>query len=107
MKKNSLISELWFINQTSSNTLIGQEGIEMEINCSSDTEQFITALKLESNNSIKAVGDNQSVSYTFKPDRTDHLTKYKCVDSKELSMMIEVKLIILCKYVSLVIKKWK
>lgn len=48
----------------------------MEINFSTDTEQYTTALKLESNGSIKAVGNNQSVSYSFIPVLSDHLTTY-------------------------------
>lgn len=70
----------------------------MEINCSSDTVQYITALKLEVNGSIIAIGDNQSVSYSFIPNRKDHMTIYKCADSKHSSIHIEVKLLIRCKY---------
>lgn len=70
----------------------------MEISCLSDTEQYITALKLESQGSLKAVGDNRSVSYLFIPDITDHLTAYTCVDSTHSSIMTEVKVIIMCKY---------
>ncbi|XP_052084700.1 uncharacterized protein LOC127721926 [Mytilus californianus] len=86
--------DLWFINQTELNTLVGQEGIGMEIKCSSDTVQYITALLIESNELIKAIGDNYSVSYSFKPDRTDHLTKYKCMDITHSSIVIEVQLIV-------------
>ncbi|CAC5416909.1 unnamed protein product [Mytilus coruscus] len=86
--------ELWFINQTDTKIIVGQEGTIMEINCSSDTSQYITALKIESNDSIKAIGDNQFVSFSFIPDRTDHLTKYKCVDITHAAIMIEVELII-------------
>lgn len=105
MKYCSLIPELRFINQTDNNTIVGQEGTFMEINCSTDTPQYTTALKIESNETIKAIGDNQSVSYTFKPDRTDHLTKYKCVDSSHASIIIEVELIIKCKYEPFVLLK--
>ncbi|VDI73374.1 Hypothetical predicted protein [Mytilus galloprovincialis] len=66
----------------------------MEINCSTDKAQYITALKIESNGSILAIGDNQSVSYSFIPKRTDHLTSYTCVDNTHSSIMIEVTLII-------------
>ncbi|CAG2214087.1 unnamed protein product [Mytilus edulis] len=48
----------------------------------------------KSNGSTKAIGDNQTVSYSFIPNRTDHLTKLKCVDSKHSSIMIEVELTI-------------
>ncbi|CAG2185954.1 unnamed protein product [Mytilus edulis] len=66
----------------------------MEIKCSTDKAQYITALKIESNGSILAIGDNQSVSYSFIPKRTDHLTSYTCVDNTHSSIMIEVTLII-------------
>ncbi|CAC5382331.1 unnamed protein product [Mytilus coruscus] len=98
MKTRSLITELWFINQTDRNKIVGQEGTDLDITCSSDTGQFIAALVLESSETIKAIGDNHSVSYSFKPDRTDHLSKYKCVDSKRSSIMIEITLFIRCKY---------
>ncbi|CAC5400756.1 unnamed protein product [Mytilus coruscus] len=88
--------QLWFLHQTDNNTIIGQEGKEMEINCSSDTEQYITALKIESNGSVIAIGDNQSVSFSFLPNRKDHMTKYKCVDSTHSSIMLEVNLVIRC-----------
>ncbi|VDI38099.1 Hypothetical predicted protein [Mytilus galloprovincialis] len=87
-----LFTELWFINQTHLKTIEGQEGEAIEIVCSCDTEQYITALTLKSNGTIKAIGDNQTVSYSFTPDRSDHLTKYQCVDSKHSSIMIEVEL---------------
>lgn len=90
---------MWFQNQTGTNTLVGQEGTEMKINCSTDTVQYITALKIESDGSIKAIGDNKTVSYSFIPDREDHLTKYKCVDSTHVSIMSETILTIMCKYV--------
>ncbi|CAG2208423.1 unnamed protein product [Mytilus edulis] len=86
------VFKLWFINQTHLKTIVGQEGEAIEIVCSCDTEQYITALTLESNGTIKAIGDNQTVSYSFIPDRTDHLTTYQCVDSKHSSIMIEVEL---------------
>ncbi|VDI51310.1 Hypothetical predicted protein, partial [Mytilus galloprovincialis] len=86
------VSKLWFINQTHLKTIEGQEGEAMEIVCSSDTEQYITALTLESNGTVKAIGDNQTVSYSFTPDRSDHLTKYQCVDGKHSSIMVEVEL---------------
>ncbi|CAC5421328.1 HMCN [Mytilus coruscus] len=88
------VVNLRFINQTDKQTIVGQEGTKLDINCTSDTTQIITALKLESNGTIKAIGDNQTVSYSFIPDRTDHMTKYKCMDSAHSSIMIEVKLII-------------
>ncbi|VDI71493.1 Hypothetical predicted protein [Mytilus galloprovincialis] len=90
------LAKLWFINQTNLKTIAGQEGEIIHIICGSNAEQFITALTLESNGTIKAIGDNQTVSYSFIPDRTDHLTKYQCVDSKHLSIMIEVELRIRC-----------
>lgn len=70
----------------------------MEINCSSYTAQYITALKIEANELIMAIGDNHSVSYSFVPDRTDHLTKYKCLDITHSLIMIEVQVIVRCKY---------
>ncbi|VDI04034.1 Hypothetical predicted protein, partial [Mytilus galloprovincialis] len=90
------VANLRFMNQTDPNTMVGQEGNEIEIKCSSDTEQYIDALKIESNGSIVAMGDNQSVSYSFIPKRTDHLTSYTCVDITHSSIMIEVKLNINC-----------
>ncbi|VDI46711.1 Hypothetical predicted protein [Mytilus galloprovincialis] len=90
------VAKLWFKNQMGTPTIVGQEGITVEINCSTDTEQYITALKLESNGSTIAVGDNLSVSYSFIPDRTDHLTKYKCVEGTQSSIMIETTLFIRC-----------
>ncbi|VDI46743.1 Hypothetical predicted protein [Mytilus galloprovincialis] len=89
-----LVVDIWFINQTEIHTLIGQAGKEMKINCSTDKAQYITALKIESNGSILAIGDNQSVSYSFIPKRTDHLTSYTCVDITHSSIMIEATLII-------------
>lgn len=80
-------------------TIDGQEGNELDINCTSVTGKFITALKLEVNGSIIEIGDNRSVNYSFTPDRTDHLTKYKCLDITHSSIMIEVTLSIRCKYV--------
>lgn len=67
---------------TDINTIDGQEGMEITITCYSDT-----ALKLESNRTTVATGDNQSVSYTFVPDRTNHLTKYKCMDKRKPSII--------------------
>lgn len=89
---------MWFFNRTDIDSIVGQEGTAMEINCYSDTPESITALQMESNRSIKAIGDNQSVSYSFIPLRTDHLSTYKCVDSTHSTIMIEIKLIIMCKY---------
>lgn len=94
----TLFTEIWFVNQTDQNQLVGQEGTEMEIKCLSATKEIITALRLETYGTIKAIGDKQSVSYSFKPDRTDHLSKYKCVESTHTSIMIEVELFIKCKY---------
>ncbi|XP_071139037.1 uncharacterized protein [Mytilus edulis] len=88
------VSKLWFINQTDLKTIVGQEGEALDIICSSDPDQYITELTLESNGTVKAIGDNQTVSYLFIPYRTDHLTKYQCLDSKHSSIMIEVELII-------------
>lgn len=73
--------------------------MEIEIRCSSVKIQFSQALKIESNGKIKAIGDNQSVSYLFIPDRTDHRTKYKCMPITPSSIVAEVKLFIRCKYV--------
>ncbi|VDI16323.1 Hypothetical predicted protein [Mytilus galloprovincialis] len=89
-----LVAKLWFENKTYLNTIDGQEGMELTITCKADTEQFITALKLESNETTVAIGDNQSVIYTFVPDRTNHLTKYQCMDKTKPSIMIEVQLTI-------------
>ncbi|CAG2214086.1 unnamed protein product [Mytilus edulis] len=88
------ITDLSFINQTDQKTIVGQEGKELDINCTSVTRKFITALKLEVNRSIIAIGDNHSVRYSFTPDRSNHLTKYKCVDSTHSSILIEVTLLI-------------
>ncbi|CAC5385445.1 unnamed protein product [Mytilus coruscus] len=95
-----LVANLWFTNQTDLKTIIGEEADEMEIHCISNTEQYNTDLKIETNGTVKATGDNKSVSYLFIPDTTDHLTIYKCVDSTHSSIMIEVKLIIRFKYLS-------
>lgn len=54
---------------------------------------------LASNGTVKAIGDNITVTYSFIPDRTDHLTTYQCVDSKHSSIMIKVELTVRCKYV--------
>lgn len=86
------------MNQTYQKTIVGQEGSELDINCASETGQYLTALKLESNGTVKDIGDHQNVSYSIIPDRTDHLTKYRCVDSTHLSIMVEVELSIRCKY---------
>ncbi|VDI21745.1 Hypothetical predicted protein [Mytilus galloprovincialis] len=88
------VYRLYFINQTSLETIVGQEGESIKIVCSSDTGQLITSLVLESIGTIKAIGDNQSVSFSFIPDRTDHLRKYTCKDSTHSSIMIQVDLII-------------
>ncbi|CAG2208420.1 unnamed protein product [Mytilus edulis] len=88
------ITNLFIVNQTDLKTIVGQEGKEMEIKCSTNTVQYITGLNIESNGSIMEIGDNQSVSFLFIPDRTDHLTTYKCVDITHSSIMTEVKLII-------------
>lgn len=93
---------MWFSNRTNIGSIVGHEGTALKINCYSDTPQYITTLKLESNRSIKAIGDNQSVSYSFIPNRTDHMSTYTCVDSTHSSIVIEIKLNILCKYVSYV-----
>lgn len=77
-------------------TIIGQEGKDLDINCISAANKIITSLQLELNGSIIAIGDNQSVSYSFTPDRTDHLTKYQCEDSTHSSIMIAVTLVIRC-----------
>ncbi|VDI04036.1 Hypothetical predicted protein [Mytilus galloprovincialis] len=86
--------ELWFINQTDLKTIEGQEGETLDIICSSEPDQYITELKLESNGTVKAIGDNQSVSFSFIPDRTDHRRKFQCVDSNHSSIMVEVELTI-------------
>ncbi|CAC5421334.1 unnamed protein product [Mytilus coruscus] len=88
------VVKIGFMNQTDLDKIVGQEGIEMEIKCSADRGQIITALQLESHGTIKAIGDKQSVSYSLRPDRTDHLSKYKCVDSTHSSIMIEIELFI-------------
>lgn len=99
INKFSLTIDLRFINQTNKQTIVGQEGSELDINCASETGQYITALKLESNGTVNAIGDHQNVNFSFIPDRTDHLTKYRCVDSSHSSLMVEVELSIRCKYV--------
>ncbi|CAC5382521.1 unnamed protein product [Mytilus coruscus] len=90
------VAKLGFINQTDMKTIGGQEGREMTITCYSDTEQYITALQLESNGTGIALGDNQTVDITFIPDRTDHLSMYKCVDIIQSAITIEVQLIVTC-----------
>ncbi|CAC5398587.1 unnamed protein product [Mytilus coruscus] len=88
---------LWFKNQTDINTIVGQEGTDMEIKCSSHKPRYVyfwVALIITSNGSFKAIGYNQSVSYSFIPNRTDHLTTYKCEPTALLSISAEVKLII-------------
>lgn len=71
----------------------------MDIKCFSDTTKYISALDIVSNGTVKAIGNNKTVSYSFIPDRTDHLTKYQCVDRKHSSIRVEVELSIMCKYV--------
>ncbi|CAG2190820.1 unnamed protein product [Mytilus edulis] len=88
------VSKLWFINQTYLKTIVGQEGETIEIICSSDPDQYITELTLKSNGTVKAIGDNQTVSFSFIPDRTDHRRKFQCVDSNHSSIMVEVELTI-------------
>ncbi|VDI51296.1 Hypothetical predicted protein [Mytilus galloprovincialis] len=90
------VSELSFIGQTDIQTIVGQEGKEMTITCFSDTDQYITALRLELNGTAVALGDNQTVDFKFKPDRKDHLSRYKCEDVIQSSITIEVKLIVTC-----------
>ncbi|CAG2208416.1 unnamed protein product [Mytilus edulis] len=92
--------KLWFINQTDLKTIVGQEGETLDIICFSDPEQYITELTLKSNGTVKAIGDNQTVSFSFIPYRTDHLTKFQCVDSNHSSIMIEVELSIRCSAVT-------
>lgn len=91
-------TDLRFLNQNDPKTIVGQAGKVLDINCTSVTRKFITTLNLEVNGSVKAIGDNHSVNYSFTPYRTDHLTKYICVDSKQSWIMIEVTLFIRCKY---------
>ncbi|VDI58238.1 Hypothetical predicted protein [Mytilus galloprovincialis] len=50
------LPELSFIGQTDIQTIVGQEGKEMTITCSSDTDQYITALKLELNGTAVTLG---------------------------------------------------
>ncbi|CAG2232484.1 unnamed protein product [Mytilus edulis] len=90
--KNKMSINLRFNNQTDLMTIDGEEGKELDINCTSVTGKFITALKLEVNGSIIETGDNRSVNYSFTPDRTDHLSKYKCLDITHSSIKIEVTL---------------
>ncbi|CAG2242550.1 unnamed protein product [Mytilus edulis] len=85
------VVKLRFINQSDENTIIGQEGIEMDIRCISDTVQDLT-LMLESNGIVKAVGDKKTVIYSVIPVRTDHLSNYECMTSTHSSIMIAVKL---------------
>ncbi|VDI21738.1 Hypothetical predicted protein [Mytilus galloprovincialis] len=89
-----VVSKLWFINQTDLKTIVGQEGETLDIICSSDPDRYITELTLESNGTVKAIGDNQTVSFSFIPDRTDHRRKFQCVDSNHSSIMVEVELFI-------------
>lgn len=70
----------------------------MEVNCTSKTAQYNTALMIKTNGIVKTIGNKQSVSYLFIPDRTDHLTTYTCVDSTHSSIMIEVQLFIRSKF---------
>ncbi|CAC5421333.1 unnamed protein product [Mytilus coruscus] len=88
------VAKLGFIGQTDMKTVVGHEGREMTITCSSDNEQYITALTLESNNTTIAVGDNQTVDFKFIPNRNDHLSRYKCKDVIQSSITIEVELIV-------------
>ncbi|CAG2226348.1 unnamed protein product [Mytilus edulis] len=93
-RSSRIVADLQFINQTDLMTIIGQEGKDLDINCISAANKIITSLQLKLNGSIIAIGDNQSVSYSFTPDRTDHLTKYQCEDSTHSSIMIAVTLVI-------------
>ncbi|CAG2242066.1 unnamed protein product [Mytilus edulis] len=68
----------------------------MTITCSSDNEEFITALKLETNGTVLALGDNQTVNFKHTPDRKYHLTRFKCEDVIQSSITIEVELIVTC-----------
>lgn len=70
----------------------------MDISCFSDTLQDLT-LMLESNGTVRTVGDKKTVRYSFIPVRTDHLSKYECMARTHSSIMIAVKLDIRCKYV--------
>lgn len=94
-----LIIELWFTNQTYLKSIVGQEGEPMNITCSSEPKRYTSALKLETNGTVKAIGKKHTVRYAFIPDRTDHLTHFQCLDSNHSSIMIEVELSIRCKYV--------
>ncbi|VDI46712.1 Hypothetical predicted protein [Mytilus galloprovincialis] len=86
------VSKLWFINQTELKAIVGQEGETLHIICSSDPDRYITELTLKSNGTVKAIGDNHTVSFSFIPDRTDHRRKFQCVDSNHSSIMVEVEL---------------
>ncbi|VDI33491.1 Hypothetical predicted protein [Mytilus galloprovincialis] len=86
--------EIGFNGQTDMHTIVGQEGREMTITCSSENEEYITALKLERNGTVIALGDNQTVDLKFKPDRKDHLSRYTCKDVMQSSITIEVQLIV-------------
>ncbi|CAG2208422.1 unnamed protein product [Mytilus edulis] len=88
------VAKLSFIGQTDIQTIVGQEGKEMTITCSSDNEEFITALKLETNGTVLALGDNQTVDFKLTPDRKYHLTRFKCEDVIQSSITIEVELIV-------------
>ncbi|VDI69596.1 Hypothetical predicted protein, partial [Mytilus galloprovincialis] len=88
------VAKLRFIGQTNIQTIVGQEGKEMTITCSSDNEEFITALKLETNGTVLALGDNQTVDFKLTPDRKYHLTRFKCEDVIQSSITIEVELIV-------------
>ncbi|VDI62939.1 Hypothetical predicted protein [Mytilus galloprovincialis] len=92
--KVDFVLQLSFIGQTDIQTIVGQEGKEMTITCFSDTDKYITALRLELNGTAVALGDNQTVDFKFKPDRKDHLSRYKCEDLIQSSITIEVKLIV-------------
>lgn len=91
---------MWFTDQSDKKTIIGQEGGEMEIQCTSSTAQNKTSLQIITDGTVKAISDNQSVSYLFIPDKTDHLTIYKCTDS---SIMQDVTILIRCKYILVLI----
>ncbi|VDI51297.1 Hypothetical predicted protein [Mytilus galloprovincialis] len=91
---NLHVAKLWFSNQSDLKTVVGQEGQAMDIKCFSDTTKYINALDIVSNGTVKAIWNNKTVSYSFIPDRTDHMTKYQCVDRKHSSIMIEVELTI-------------
>ncbi|CAG2208418.1 unnamed protein product [Mytilus edulis] len=88
------VAKIGFNGQTDMHTIVGQEGREMTITCSSENEEYITALKLETNGTVIALGDNQTVDFKFKPDRKDHLSRYTCKDVMQSSITIEVQLIV-------------